>query len=222
MARKSRSLKGVSRDEMLRKMRAGIIDGQIPPGTKLVECDLMDEYGVGRSVVRSVFYALEIEGLVEKRPNKGVTVRSFDFDTLLEIMEIRQSLESMAAYLAAQRTKPEDWKDLYIEFGKPLDDSIEQLDFETYFQMISAFRSRLLSAAKNEELSKLVNSLFAKIQIVQRRIIILPGRIKEAITEHRAILKALMEGDAAEAERLKRLNLQSATECLKKYKKWVF
>ena len=68
----------------------------------------------------------------------------------------------------------------------------------------------------------LTNPLFSKIRIVQRRIIILPGRMKEAIEEHRAVLKAIMDGNADEAERLKRINLQNATECLKKYKKWVF
>ena len=222
MTAKVKHSSGLIRTEMLTTVRKRIVNGLIPPGTKLVENDLMAEFAVSRSVVRSVFSTLEIEGLVEKRPNKGVSVRTVDFETLIEIMEIRQSLESMAARLAAQKTKADDWQDLARELGEPFEDSVERLDFEKYFLMIDEFRRRILASARNEELSKLVNSLFSKIRIVQRRIIILPGRMKEAIEEHRAVLKAIMDGNADEAERLKRINLQNATECLKKYKKWVF
>lgn len=213
---------GSGRNEVLDTIRERIVSGQIPPGTKLVESDLIREFGVSRSVVRSVLNALEVEGLVGKQPNKGVTVRIIDFTTLIEIMEIRQSLESLAARLAAEKTAAEDWKDLEVEFGKPLEDSVERLDFDKYFRLIAEFRHRMLLAAQNEELSKIVNSLFSKIQMVQRRIIILPGRVQEAVREHKAVLQAIMAGDADEAERLKRLNLQSATECLKNYKKWLF
>lgn len=222
MAKNPKSSRDPSRSQMLATVREKIVSGQIPPGTKLVENDLIREFGVSRSVVRSVLNVLEIEGLVGKQPNKGVTVRAIDFTTLIEIMEIRQSLESLAARLAAEKTRAEDWMDLEVEFGKPFEESVERLDFEKYFQLIAEFRHRMLAAAQNEELSRLVNSLLSKIQMVQRRIIILPGRVQEAVREHKAVLKAIMAGDADEAERLKRLNLRSATECLKNYRKWVF
>ena len=221
MAKKLKEAPAASRSEMFDELRKMIVSGQIPPGKKLVESDLLKEFGVSRSVVRSVLSTLEVEGLVGKQPNKGVTVRTIDFDTLIEIMEIRQSLESLAARLAAQKTSAEDWQDLEVEFGAPLQECVERLDFDKYFLLIVEFRQRMLAAAKNEELSKLVTSLFSKIQIVQRRIVILPGRVQEAVREHRAVLKAIMEGDANEAERLKRENLQNATECLIKYRKWV-
>ena len=79
----------------------------------------------------------------------------------------------------------------------------------------------MVAAARSEELSRLIISMYAKIRVVQRRIVILPGRIQQAIEEHRAVLKAIMEGDPDKAERMKRLNMQKARECLEKYKKWV-
>jgi DNA-binding GntR family transcriptional regulator len=83
------------------------------------------------------------------------------------------------------------------------------------------FRDRMVAAARSEELSKLIVSMYAKIRVVQRRIVILPGRIQQAIEEHRAVLKAIMEGNSDKAEKMKRLNMQNARECLEKYKKWV-
>ena len=79
----------------------------------------------------------------------------------------------------------------------------------------------MVAAARSEELSRLIISMYAKIRVVQRRIVILPGRIQQAIEEHRAVLKAIMEGDPDKAERMKRLNMQNARERLEKYKKWV-
>ena len=79
----------------------------------------------------------------------------------------------------------------------------------------------MVAAAQSEELSKLIISMYAKIQIVQRRIVILPGRINQAITEHREVLKAIMEGNPEKAEKMKRLNMKNARECLEKYKTWV-
>jgi DNA-binding GntR family transcriptional regulator len=57
--------------------------------------------------------------------------------------------------------------------------------------------------------------------IVQRRIVILPGRIQEAMEEHRQVLKAIMKGDAEKAEAKKRFNIRNARTWLGKYKKWV-
>jgi DNA-binding GntR family transcriptional regulator len=98
---------------------------------------------------------------------------------------------------------------------------VKNRDYEEYLALITHLRKRTVEAAKNKELSKLIDSIYAKIRIVQRRIIILPGRIEKAINEHRTVLKAIMEGDSARAEKMKRSNLRSAREYLKKYEKWV-
>jgi DNA-binding GntR family transcriptional regulator len=110
---------------------------------------------------------------------------------------------------------------LETEFGEPFEKIVRDLDFEKYLDLISHFRDRMVEAAQNEELSKLINSLYAKIRIVQRRIVILPGRIQEAIEEHRRVLAAIMEGDPEKAEKMKKENLQHAREWLQKYKAWV-
>lgn len=210
-----------NREKVLGDLRERIADGLLPQGGKLIEQDLAREFGVSRSMIREVLADLESQGLVAKQPKKGTLIRRIDSESLLEIMEIREVLEGLAARIAAQKSKPSDWRDLEKEFGEPFDQIVKNLDFEKYLDLITAFRNRMVEAAQNEELAKLINSLYAKIRIVQRRIVILPGRIQQAIEEHREVLKAIMEGDPDRAEEMKRLNLQSAREFLKKYKKWV-
>ena len=210
-----------STTEIVHLLRERIIDRQIPPGVKLVERDLCDEFGVSRSIVRDVLADLESQGLVEKKPNRGRIVRMVDQGSLFEILEIREVLEGLAARSAAENTRSEDWLDLQEEFGQPCEEIVQNLEFEKYLDLITRFRKRMVEAAQNEELSKLIDSIYAKIRIVQRRVIILPGRIEKGMQEHREVLNALINGDPDEAERLKRINIRSAREYLRSFQKWV-
>jgi len=56
---------------------------------------------------------------------------------------------------------------------------------------------------------------------VIRRIVILPGRAKEGLSEHRAVVAAMRAGDGEAAEKLKRINLQNAKDSLRRFQKYV-
>ena len=218
--RKQKS-KGNLRGKALATLRERVVDGYYPQGVKLIEHDLAKEFGVSRPMLREILAELESQGLVEKLPKKGTMVRRVDSHSLLEIMEIREVLEGLAARLAAQNSEASDWLDFEQEFGEPCERIIQNLELENYLDLVTRFRDRMVEAAQSEELSKLINSLYAKIRIVQRRIVILPGRIQQAIEEHREVLKAIMEGNPEKAEKMKRLNMHNARECLNKYKIWI-
>ena len=221
MAANKQKLTLAKRENILHTLRKRVVEGDYPQGVKLVEQDLAREFGASRPMLREILSDLESLGLVEKRRNRGTTVRRIDSQSLLEIMDIREVLEGLAARLAAENSKPEDWHDLEIEFGEPFEKIVENMDFKSYLDLISTLRDRMVAAAQSEELSKLIISMYAKIQIVQRKIVILPGRINQAITEHRQVLAAIMEGNPDKAEKMKRLNMRNARECLEKYKTWV-
>ena len=209
------------RGQTLATLRKRIVEGDYPPGLKLIEQDLAQEFDTSRPMLREILSDLENLGLVEKLPNRGTTVRRISSQSLLEIMEIREVLEGLAARLAAKNSQPEDWQDLAKEFGGPFEQLVKNQEFEKYLELISTFRDRMVAAARSEELSKLIFSMYAKIQIIQRRIVILPGRIQQAIEEHRAVLAAIMEGNPEKAEKMKRLNMKTARRYLEKYKAWV-
>ena len=179
------------------------------------------EFKVSRPLIREVLTELKTEGLVEKIPNKGAIVRKLDTSSLFEVMETREVLEGLAVRLAAGRTSRKDWKDLEEEFGQPFEMIVKNLEFDKYLDLLTKFRYRMLEAAGNEELNKMIGSLYSKTKIVQRKIAILPGRIQEALEEHREVLSTIMEGNAKKAEEKKRLNMHNARECLKKYEKWA-
>jgi DNA-binding GntR family transcriptional regulator len=206
---------------VLKTLRERIVDGYYPQGMKLIEQELAAEFKMSRPMLREILADLDSQGLVEKKPNRGTTVRRIDSESLLEIMEIREVLEGLAARLAAQKADPEEWRDLEEAFGEPAGKMVDDLEFEKYLDLVAKLRERMVASAGNNELSKLIYSLFAKITVVQRRIVILPGRIEQAINEHRQVLKALIACDPDKAEKMKRLNLRNARKCLEKYKSYV-
>lgn len=209
------------RTKILNAIRQRIVEGEYLPGNKVIENDLAKEFGISRQLARDILQDLESRGLVEKEPNKGTTVRRIDLKTLFEIMELREVIEGLAARLAARNTTAKDWQDLAEEFGAPLEEIVKKTDFEQYLTLVNKFQNRVITAAANSELSIVADRIYGKMLIVQRRTILLPGRLQEGIKEHRDVLNAIMSGNEEKAEELKRKNIRSAFDFMLKYKKWV-
>ena len=89
-----------------RALRAAIADGDLLPGARLVEADLVAMLGVSRGNVRLAIDALTAEGLVERIPNRGARVRVISADEAVAITEARMALEALIARKAAERVTP--------------------------------------------------------------------------------------------------------------------
>lgn len=203
-------------------LRERIASHAIPPGAKLLEQELSGEFGVSRARIREVLCALEMRGLAERIPNRGAIVTRFDIAQVFAIYDVREVLEGLCVRLATEKSPPESWEDLVRSFGKPIDELLRDGDIESYAEAYAAMRWRIIDAAQNPVLSGMLDSIYEKTRVIMRRVMILPGRAEKGLQEHRAVLAAMRRGDPAEAERLKRANIRSAIEDLKRYKHFVF
>lgn len=204
-------------------LRARIASHQIPPGTKLIEERLAVEFGITRARMREVFSALEAVGLVMRIPNRGTIVCKLELSQVFEIYDVREALEGMCARLAAKNSPPESWQDmvdLYAPDG-PMEGYVKDKNIEAFFDQYSGLRQRMIEAANNPVLANMLDGILEKSRVIMRRVMILPGRAEEALLEHRAIIEALRQGDAERAEQLRRENIRSAVEHLKRYQTWV-
>ncbi|MEN0105270.1 MAG: GntR family transcriptional regulator [Pseudomonas sp.] len=86
--------------ELLRKR---ILDGDIPPETRLMELTLAAELGVSRTPVRDALTRLADEGLLLYQPNRGFEVRRFDSKDIYDAFSLRATLEAMACRLIGER-----------------------------------------------------------------------------------------------------------------------
>ncbi|MFC9458197.1 GntR family transcriptional regulator [Streptomyces sp. NPDC058430] len=91
------------RDIVGEHLRNSIYDGTLPPGTRLVEQELAQQYSVSRLPVREALRILHNEGLVEHLPTRGVVVRTLDRRQVSELYDLREALEVLAARQAAAR-----------------------------------------------------------------------------------------------------------------------
>lgn len=94
-----KSLREVAYDEL----RARIVGLRLAPGTRLVERDLADELAVSRIPLREAMQRLQRDGLVVVVPRQGAIVSPFTVDDVRDLFDVRESLEVLAARLAAER-----------------------------------------------------------------------------------------------------------------------
>jgi DNA-binding GntR family transcriptional regulator len=86
-------------------VRRAILDGRLPPGSRINEVHIAAELGFSRGPLREGLRALEEEGLVVKRPYRGAFVAEVGSDEIEEIASLRVRLEPFAIELALPRLR---------------------------------------------------------------------------------------------------------------------
>lgn len=88
------------------RLRELIVSGALPAGERLAELALVERLGVSRTPVRAALQRLAEEGLLDGIPGGGYSVRGFSEADIRDAIEVRGTLEGLAARLAAERGAP--------------------------------------------------------------------------------------------------------------------
>jgi len=104
----SKQPKNTLRDSVYTSLKAMIVTGQIPPGSRVTESDIAAKLNVSRTPVREAFNRLERDGLVTGRPRQGYVVTEFDINMFREAFAIRELLDGHATELAAAAATDKD------------------------------------------------------------------------------------------------------------------
>ena len=207
--------------DLLSVLRERIAQQEIPPGAKLREQDLAEQFRVPRTRIREVFGALESRGLIERIPNRGAVVSRLEIDQAFNLYDVRAVLEGLCVRQATQNVPNEAWQEFVDLFGAPMEEFVKVGDFDGYLACYGRFRSRFIECARNPVAAQMLDSIYEKTHVVIRRIVILPGRAEAGLREHRATVAAMRAGNPEEAERAKRANLDGAKEYLRRFEKYV-
>jgi DNA-binding GntR family transcriptional regulator len=223
-SRTSASAKGASAtaaEYVIKDLREKISSQALMPGTRIPEEDLAKEYGIPRAKAREVLATLEDRSLVVRVPNKGAVVAFVDMETTYSLYEVREVLDGLAVRLATHNSKPEDWKDLEEMFGEPFENNLKTGDLDQHIATIETFRERVKQAAGNPVLIDMIERLYDRTRVTIRRVALLPGRAEKGVEQYRAVLAAMIRGDANEAEaQIRELN-RSAREYIERYKNYI-
>lgn len=196
-------------DGVVERLRTAILDGDLASGQRLSVPDLARTLGTSRTPVREALYALEQTGLVEIRPRRGAVVFGGGADTLAQMFELREALDGMAGRLAAERMSDDERVNLR-RVATELDEALLAGDRERHLALDLAFHAALRDGAHNPRLAVDLGRLRDQMTIIMRSSSNVPGAMGRGTrSDHRAIARAALAGDADAAERAARKHVRN-------------
>ena len=186
------------RDVVFENLRTAILEGNLKAGQRLMEVQLAEQLGVSRTPIREAIRKLELEGLVVMLPRKGAYVANMSFKDLIDVLEIRASLEGLAASLAAERRNDEDIIDLE-KLAKEFETCVRETNIEGVLKTDIDFHEKIFMMANNKKLYQLITSLWEQVHRFRVTYVSDYDASLSLVEEHNKILQAIKDGDKLEA-----------------------
>jgi DNA-binding GntR family transcriptional regulator len=187
---------------------------ELMPGDRLSETDLSARLSISRTPVRQALQKLQLEGFVDTVPRLGWMVAPLRFDRIDALYEFRTLIETDA--LARLCTQPQARRLLAGEFSVWCSEpDLRQVDAPTVGSLDERFHMTLVKAAGNEEILKTHREITEKIRIVRRLDFTQAERVDATYREHAAILEAVANGQADEAQRLMRAHIEQSRQAVR-------
>ena len=197
-------------DQVFEKLENDIIQGIYPKGEILTELKLVEQLGVSRTPIREALRRLEQERLIADA-GKGSRVLGITEDDLLDIMNIRERIEGLAAYYATINMTDEgraelshivDLQEFYFNKNDP--DHLRQVDDE--------FHDAICRLSKRTVITDTLIPLHRKTRRFRRIAMEDRERTTKTTQEHRAIYEAIVSGDALLAKKLTKAHIANAKD----------
>jgi len=185
------------------ELKRRILTCELRPGERLVEKNLCESLGVSRASLREALSRLAQERLVTQRPNAGFHVTPITSDSFRNLCELRRTVESQVAALAARRSTADQIELMRGVAGLDVDPADPDA-YRVYVDANFAFHSAVARASGNPLLEEIVIGALEKDMQpiyygIDLEVCTNPGEISR---EHHGIVDAVERGDADEAHRL--------------------
>lgn len=218
-------------DVITERLEAMILEGSLEPGHRLpAERELAERFGVSRPSLREAIQKLAARGLLTSRQGGGTYVSERLVDSYgdpmlemlsrhdefhLDVLEFRDAMEGITAYHAAMRATPADKEILQKRF-ESLDKSYKDPDLQgdplREAKADAAFHLAIAEAAHNVLMLHTIRGLFHLLEksIVGNlaHLFEQPNARQLLMTQHRALLEAILEGRAEDARTLAHAHLE--------------
>jgi DNA-binding GntR family transcriptional regulator len=177
------------------RVKAMAVAYELKPGERVNEVEIARRLGASRTPLREALNRLSAEGLLRFTPGKGYFCRDLDVDEVLQLYELRKTIEVAAVRLAVERANDADIDALLAFLSEtgpdPGDRSIAAL-----VDLDETFHQRLLAMSGNRQMLRVLENVNARIRFV-RWIDMHRGDRRKTQVEHRDVLRALKRRDIA-------------------------
>lgn len=206
-----------------RHLRQKLLDGSVPPGSRLSYGSIGREIGVSATPVREAVGQLASEGFVELVPQLGAIVRTLTREEAVELYELREALEGFAVQRAAASIAPRQSAELEANLAASaaLVAKVRRSGKKSAARSIAApfhaldlaFHMILLEAAGNRRMLKVVGDSHILTRIFQAdRHSFRLDILETTLAEHEAIAAAVRAGDGAAAGEAMRRHIRNSLD----------
>lgn len=178
------------REVIFDTLREAIIVGELKPGERLMEVQLAEKMGVSRTPVREAIRKLELEGLVTMIPRRGVQVADLSVKDIMDVLEVRASLDGLATALSAERITEDELKELKHVYNQFVN-YVEKENLQGSIKKDVEFHEIIYRSSRNDKLIQIASNL--REQVHRFRVIYLKDyrSHKDLVKEHAEILNAI-------------------------------
>ena len=194
--------------QVFEKLEEDIITGVYPRGEILTELKLVEQLGVSRTPIREALRRLEQERLIAES-GKGSVVLGITMEDLVDIMDIRQRTEGLAAYYATKNLTAEGREELR-QISELQDFYFAKQDIDNLRMMDDKFHDAIYHLSNRPVLRDTLIPLHRKSQRYRKISIEDKNRLGHSIQEHKAIYNAIISGDADLAAELITAHIERA------------
>jgi DNA-binding GntR family transcriptional regulator len=195
--RRTQTLTGIVQDEIERM----VLSGELAAGERINEQALASRLGVSRGPIREATRGLVRSGLLNSVVNLGVFVREIPDDEASEIYDVRAVVFGFVCQLLAAKISPEQARALEALVAE-MDAAIERDDRASYYRLNLDFHNTILDFAAHGRARQTYEALIKETHLLRQSALATTSRMRESNAEHKAIIAALMAGDADRARLL--------------------
>ncbi|MBU3577676.1 GntR family transcriptional regulator [Polynucleobacter sp. UK-Kesae-W10] len=186
------------------KLRSLLVEGKIPPGSKLNERELAESLNVSRTPIREAIRRLAADGLVELIANRGAIALQLSLDDVVNTFDVIADLEGFSGELAAQNISDATLSELEA-LQYEMMASYARRDLSSYYQLNLRIHHLINQAANNPVLSRLFTQVNARIEALRFRSNQDGVKWEKAVEEHQEMLDALK---ARDSKRMRKIMIQ--------------
>ena len=196
-------------DQVYASLLDAISDGTMPPGARIMQEDIAEQLAVSRQPVLQALRLLRKDGFVLDAPGRGVRVAPLDVTRLVQIYQVRSTLDALAARLAAQACCCLDPK--LLAQGRV---AARGRDIKAMMTADAAFHTAIYVASGNPLIMQTAQTHWHHIRRAMGAVLQVSTMRESIWDEHEAIAKAIARGDEDQAERLIRQHGEDAGQNL--------
>lgn len=197
-------------------LRDKILNEEYVKGQKLNEVTLAKSLEISRTPIREALKQLELEGLVQSIPNKGVYVIGFSPRDIDDMFEIRLALEGLAIQLAIERMDDAHLRTIKEVFTT-MEFYTQMNDAKKVSELNIQFHDSIYQATQSKYFAQLLKDINYYVSVTSRHSILNPQRLDTAIIEHRAILDAIIAKDKSLAKKMIKRHIRATQMLVRQY-----